>query len=704
MRVPRSIDDLACRAAKAGQRTRVLAALSAAVAVLSSAVGVALSAPAQASSRVVGPLSPPSGAWLGATSDNYGAPYSDAQWEAYVQGRETLAGRTWDIVNNFPGWTAPLDSQLVKWDISHGQIPLISWNTPNSVTDQSITDGTQDSLINAQALSRKSLNSPVFLRFDWEMNGNWFAWDGTHNGGPGDRAGRLRGHVAPHPRRLRQRRRHQRRLGLDSRSSKPARLPRWNAVTAYYPGDAYVDWVGLDDYNYGGTLGHAPGWNDFASQLQPIYGDFADEKPIMVGEMGSADHIAGHDKGQWIRQMAADVETSYPDVQALVWFDVKYDADWRFDTSATGLAAYRQLMADPYLNPSGKADPYAITPSPTTTSPTADPTSDSPVATSTSDTPSPSPTDTTPPASSSPAPTASETPSVSVTPTVSDTSAPSDSPTPTTTTPTPTATVTSTPTPTPTPTTTTPTPTPSPSRTTTSPTPSPSRTTSSPTPSPSKTTSSPTPSPTSTAKPGTGSLFLSTSSTRSSPKSLSGSSLGSAGYVYATFTGSPTKVSFYVDNVPATGTPYSTDSVAPYDLVAGSTVSTAKPYNATTLSVGQHTITAVGSYASGTSSVSAVITVGNGPSPSLITGRRQCARRPFVGGPAARRHVDRQRVRLRERQRYGDQRDLLPRRPVAEEGWPPTSTLPARTTWSPAGRARRPSRTTWRRCPRASTA
>ena len=75
-----------------------------------------------------------------------------------------------------------------------------------------------------------------------------------------------------------------------------------------------------------------------------------------------------------------------------------------------------------------------------------------------------------------------------------------------------------------------------------------------------------------------------------------------------------------MDNVPATGTPYSTDSVAPYDLVAGSTVSTAKPYNATTLSVGQHTITAVGSYASGTSSISAVFTVGNGPSASLITG------------------------------------------------------------------------------------
>src|SRR4051812_24942810 len=58
-----------------------LAALGAAVAVLTSAGGLVIAGSAHASSRVIGPLSPPAGVWLGATSDNYGAPYSDAQWE-----------------------------------------------------------------------------------------------------------------------------------------------------------------------------------------------------------------------------------------------------------------------------------------------------------------------------------------------------------------------------------------------------------------------------------------------------------------------------------------------------------------------------------------------------------------------------------------------------------------------------------------------
>jgi hypothetical protein len=69
----------------------------------------------------------------------------------------------------------------------------------------------------------------------------------------------------------------------------------------------------------------------------------------------------------------------------------------------------------------------------------------------------------------------------------------------------------------------------------------------------------------------------------------------------------------------ATGTPYSTDTSAPFDL-AGSTGSAAKPFNGSTLSTGQHTLTAVGTFAGGTSSVSAVFSVGSGPNPSTIAG------------------------------------------------------------------------------------
>ena len=58
--------------------------------------------------------------------------------------------------------------------------------------------------------------------------------------------------------------------------------------------------------------------------------------------------------------MAADVKAHYPDIQAMVWFDTKYDVDWRFDTSPSSLQAFKTWIADPYYNPSSLAtDPNA---------------------------------------------------------------------------------------------------------------------------------------------------------------------------------------------------------------------------------------------------------------------------------------------------------------------------------------------------------
>ena len=77
-------------------------------------------------------------------------------------------------------------------------------------------------------------------------------------------------------------------------------------MTAYYPGDAYVDWAGEDDYNYGGTAGHAGGWNDFTSQLQPLYRTFSTRKPIMIGEMSSVDQ-GPRPRHAWSRQGPVDL-------------------------------------------------------------------------------------------------------------------------------------------------------------------------------------------------------------------------------------------------------------------------------------------------------------------------------------------------------------------------------------------------------------
>ena len=309
--------------------------------------------------RVIGKLSPATGAYFGATSDTVPG-INDTTWEARVLSRESAVGRNWDIVNTFPGWGGNIATARVKWTIAHGQIPMISWDSPKSRTDQQITDGLEDGNIKAQAANLKALGVPVFLRFDWEMNGNWFVWDGTHNNTPGQTDG---------PAKFVAMWRHVHDLFVAAGATNVVwvwcpnvtDLPsgtgaEWNHWTKYYPGDAYVDWASVDNYNWAGEPGRSP-WQEFGPKLAPFYADYSASKPIYIAEYASGEE-PGHDKGQWLANMAASLKLQYPDVQAVQYFDVNFENDWLFDTSASALAGYRTMGADPWFNPLHRPDTY----------------------------------------------------------------------------------------------------------------------------------------------------------------------------------------------------------------------------------------------------------------------------------------------------------------------------------------------------------
>jgi hypothetical protein len=312
--------------------------------------------------RVSGKLSPVTGTYFGATTDTVPG-IDDTTWEARVLSRQAEIGRSWDIVNTFPGWGGNIATARVKWTIAHGQIPMISWDSPKSRTDQQIIDGLEDANIKAQAANLKALGVPVFLRFDWEMNGNWFVWDGTHNNSTGQTDGPAK-YVAMW--------RHVHDLFVAAGATNVAwvwcpnavDLPagtgaEWNHWTNYYPGDAYVDWASVDDYNWADEPGRSP-WSEFGPKLAPFYADYSAKKPIYIAEYASGED-AGHDKGQWLANMQSAVKVQFPDVQAVQYFDVNYENDWLFDTSASSLAAYRAMGADPWFNTQHRPDAYAPT-------------------------------------------------------------------------------------------------------------------------------------------------------------------------------------------------------------------------------------------------------------------------------------------------------------------------------------------------------
>jgi len=98
---------------------------------------------------------------------------------------------------------------------------------------------------------------------------------------------------------------------------------QWNDAVMYYPGDEYVDIVGLTAYNTG-TYYSGENWTEFAELYDPLYAKYTAlyNQPMMITEFASSS--VGGDKNQWIKEMFTHIE-SYPDIKMAVWWN---GCDW----------------------------------------------------------------------------------------------------------------------------------------------------------------------------------------------------------------------------------------------------------------------------------------------------------------------------------------------------------------------------------------
>src|SRR5262245_44760314 len=198
---------------------------------------------ASASSKI----DPPGiGAYLGAFVD------PNARWdgvreqEGEVSHLEQLIGRKLAIDHHYYGWSGSsqmFPAAIDRWDVAHGRIPLISWEG----TDLNrIVSGSQDSVIRARARRAKQFGHRIFISWGYEMNGDWNEWSGINANSPGTTNGPAKFVSA-------WRRIHRifDKVGANNvtwvwtPNDRDVPSSSWNHWTQYYPGDAYVDWVGV---------------------------------------------------------------------------------------------------------------------------------------------------------------------------------------------------------------------------------------------------------------------------------------------------------------------------------------------------------------------------------------------------------------------------------------------------------------------------
>ncbi len=241
---------------------------------------------------------------------------------------ERELGRPFDVAHWFQSFDDRFDPVPLRDVVDGGRVPLISWQ-PMNQSLHDITAGHHDAYLRTWAHGIRDAHTTVYLRPFPEMNGDWVPWNGD-------------------PQALRDAWTHL--TTLFEREG--AHNVRWvwspnvtdeprteaNRMEHYYPGTDHVDVLALSGYNWGDTRPHI-GWQTFEEIVGLAYGRLTalGPQPFWMAETASVEN--GGDKAGWIRAMFAT--TAYPRLEAIVWFNMLKEADWRVESSSAALDAFR---------------------------------------------------------------------------------------------------------------------------------------------------------------------------------------------------------------------------------------------------------------------------------------------------------------------------------------------------------------------------
>lgn len=226
-------------------------------------------------------------------------------------------------------------------------VPCLSWepmyirNGQEVVIDyERIVKGEYDLYLEEFAKQAKLWGKPLLIRFAHEMNLERYHWGTTTKGRYGPRSPEIYQSM------FRYVVTYFRTLGVDNvlwvfcPNSESIPHPvrdqaLWNQASNYYPGDAYVDVLGMDGYNWGTTQtvkknGWQSQWLTFREIFEPLYRELkalSPHKPIVVCEIASTDQ--GGDKSAWIKEAWATAKAW--EVKGLIWFQLKKEVDWNIN-------------------------------------------------------------------------------------------------------------------------------------------------------------------------------------------------------------------------------------------------------------------------------------------------------------------------------------------------------------------------------------
>ncbi len=346
------------------------------------ALPVGGSAPSKkARTTPVGPITAPSKAELVAPASPYFGMYTEQapfNWATF-DATSAKIGSAPNAVGYFGGWDENFRANAVTGAWKHGNFPVLTWESrPIDAANDQVNEpayslpaiigdaangipGSYDDYLHQYARDIIATGLPLGIRLDHEMNGDWYPWSETNRAGGSVNGNRVGDYVAMW--------RHVHDIFEEEGANSLVvwiwspnitnNLPATHKAAGYleglYPGDAYVDWVGLSgylrppyaddntfsfDYTFGASL----------AQLRTIT-----DKPIFLAEIGASE-TGGH-KAAWVTSLFEGLaRPENADIVGVAWFNlavtsytegVRATNDWRIDSRDDSLAAFSAGLRAP---------------------------------------------------------------------------------------------------------------------------------------------------------------------------------------------------------------------------------------------------------------------------------------------------------------------------------------------------------------------
>jgi hypothetical protein len=262
-------------------------------------------------------------------------------------------GKQISMVNTGQSWVS-FNAPTMEAAIAAGEVPLVTMRLEGA-TLKEVIEGKQDAAIENWARAAKAFGYPFLFRPWWEVNGTWYSW------------GRSPEYVEAW------------RHFHDVVERVGARNVTWAWVVntiwhedpnsnpePWYPGSEYVDWVGMDAYNWGKNPLQPASWLNAEESIQPtlnILEHVAPGKPVCICESASTEYDEEGQppkpakKAAWIHEMLDTYLPSHPEIKSYLWFNWNAEKDggtpgqrydWPIESSTASETAFREGISSSY--------------------------------------------------------------------------------------------------------------------------------------------------------------------------------------------------------------------------------------------------------------------------------------------------------------------------------------------------------------------